>query len=181
MTKADLRKTLRQKRNQLPQKEEKSCRILEHLLSVPQFQNASIVMLYRSAKGEVDTELLWQKCRELGKVCVFPKCISKTEMIAVSAKEETDFLTSDFGILEPSSNQEFPKEQIDLVIVPALGFDRKNYRIGYGGGYYDRYLADYRGNTVGLCFEELLTKTVFPGEWDIPVTMVVTEDGIQTA
>ena len=179
MAKEQLRKTLRQKRNQLPKKEEKSRRILKHLLSVPEFQKASVVMLYRSAKGEVDTEELWQECRALGKICVFPKCVSKTEMIAASAKEETDFFVSDFGIMEPKSSQTFPKEKIDLVIVPALGFDRKNYRVGYGGGYYDRYLADYRGITAGLCFGELITETVFPGEWDVPVDMVITEDGIQ--
>ena len=179
MKKEELRKTLREQRNNLTQKEEKSRCITGHVISSLIFQNASTVMLYRSAKGEVNTEMLWKKCRELGKTCVFPKCVSKTEMIAVLAEGEEDFSVSGFGILEPISNIAFPKGNIDLVIVPAVGFDKNNYRVGYGGGYYDRYLADYAGNTMGLCFSELITENVFPSEWDIPVTFVATQEGIQ--
>ena len=178
MTKNELRKTLRNQRNGLSQKEEKSHRITEHILSSPRFQSASVVMLYRSAKGEVDTQELWQKCRELGKICVFPKCISKTEMIAVLAERDENFSISKFGILEPISNEAFRKDHIDLIIVPALGFDKQHYRVGYGGGYYDRYLEDYKGTTFGLCFSELVLESVSPNEWDIPVHDVVTEYGM---
>ena len=178
MTKEDLRNLLKTKRNSLPGKEEKSQRIIEHILSIPKFRQASVVMLYRSAKGEVDTEDLWKKCRELGKICVFPKCISKTEMIAALAEREEDFSVCRFGISEPVSDEAFPKEKIDVVIVPALGFDRQNYRVGYGGGYYDRYLSDYHGTAIGLCFSELLSETVYPNDWDIPVDFVITQDGI---
>ena len=112
MKKEQLRKTLREQRNNLSEKEEKSHRILEHLLSSPQFQKTSVVMLYRSAKGEVNTEELWKKCKDAGKICVFPKCISKTEMIAVLAKGEGDFSVSEFGILEPTSNQEIGRAHV---------------------------------------------------------------------
>ena len=179
MTKEELRKTLRQRRNNLSAKDEKSHLITEHILSFPPFQKASVVMLYRSAKGEVDTEELWKKCRELGKTCVFPKCVSKTEMIAVVAEGEGDFSVCEFGILEPVSNQVFSKEKIDVIIVPAIGYDQKNFRMGYGGGYYDRYLEHFFGITVGLCYEELLEETVCPGEWDVPVNFVVTEHGVR--
>ena len=181
MTKEKLRKVLREKRNSLADKTEKSRLIIQNVVSSHAFQNASVVMLYRSAKGEVATDELWKICREQGKTCVFPKCVSKTKMIAVLAENEEDFSLSKFGILEPKSDEVFPKEQIDLVIVPALGYDQQNYRVGYGGGFYDRYLADYSGISIGLCFRELITATVFPNEWDIPVTLVVTEDGIQRA
>jgi len=178
MTKEELRKILREQRNSLTNKNEKSRLIIQNILSSPAFQKASVVLLYRSAKGEVDTDELWQLCRKQGKNCVFPKCISKTEMIAVSAENEEDFSLSKFGILEPKSDVAFPKEQIDCILVPALAFDQNNYRMGYGGGYYDRYLADYQGDTVGLCFSELLVTSVLPNEWDIPVSLVATEHGI---
>lgn len=178
MEKEELRKNLRERRNQLLQKEEKSHCITNHVVSSLVFQNASTVMLYRSTKGEADTGELWEQCQKMGKTCLFPKCVSKTEMIAVLATGENDFSVSKFGILEPISNEIFPKDKIDLVIVPAVGFDQKNYRVGYGGGFYDRYLADYVGNTMGLCFSELITETVFPNEWDIPVMFVATEEGL---
>ncbi len=177
MTKEELRKNLREQRNALLDKTKKSQLIMKNIISSPVFQKSSVVMLYRSAKGEVQTDELWQICKEQGKTCVFPKCVSKTEMIAVLAENEGDFSASKFGILEPNSDEVFPKEQIDLIIVPAIAFDQQNYRMGYGGGYYDRYLADYNGDTVGLCFTQLLVESVLPNEWDIPVSLVVTEQG----
>ncbi len=180
MPKEELRKNLREQRNALLDKTKKSQLIMKNIISSPVFQKSSVVMLYRSAKGEVDTDELWKICKEHGKICVFPKCVSKTEMIAVLAENEGDFSVSKFGILEPLSDEAFPKEQIDLIIVPALAFDRNHYRMGYGGGYYDRYLADYSGDTVGLCFSELLVASVMPKDWDIPVSLVITEQGVST-
>ena len=180
MTKEELRKTFREQRNSLTDKTKKSQMITKNIISSPIFQNASVVMLYRSAKGEVETDVLWQICKEQGKTCVFPKCVSKTEMIAVLAESEGDFSVSGFGILEPTSDEAFLKEQIDLIIVPALAFDRNHYRMGYGGGYYDRYLVGYPGVSVGLCFSELLVPSVMPNGWDIPVSFVVTEQGFST-
>ena len=180
MTKEELRKTFREQRNSLTDKTKKSQMITQNIISSPIFQKASVVMLYRGAKGEVETDVLWQICKEQGKTCVFPKCVSKTEMIAVLAESEEDFSVSGFGILEPTSDEAFQKEQIDLIIVPALAFDRNHYRMGYGGGYYDRYLVGYQGVSVGLCFSELLVSSVMPNGWDIPVSFVVTEQGFST-
>ncbi len=178
MSKEVLRKELREKRNLLCEKETKSQKITNRLLATEVFQNAEVVMLYHSAKGEVDTNALWEACKKAGKVCVFPKCVSDSEMIAVMAEKKTDFIKSSFGIMEPVSEQVFPKELIDLIVVPALGYDQHNFRMGYGGGYYDRYLEDFYGTTVGLCYQELLVKTVYPGVWDVPVNFVVTERDI---
>ena len=178
MSKELLRKELREKRNLLSEKETKSQKIVNRLLETEAFSNAEVVMLYRSAKGEVGTDSLWEACKQAGKVCVFPKCVSDSEMIAVMAQEETDFTKSSFGIMEPASEQVFPKELIDLIVVPALGYDQSNFRMGYGGGYYDRYLEDFYATTVGLCFEELLVETVYPGVWDVPVDFVVTESDV---
>ena len=178
MSKEVLRKELRAQRNLLPDKELKSRKIINRLLELEVFQDAEVVMLYRSAKGEVDTNALWEACKKAGKVCVFPKCVSDSEMIAVMAEGEDDFRKYSFGIMEPVSEQVFPKELIELIVVPALGYDRSNFRMGYGGGYYDRYLEDFYGTTAGLCFEELLVETVYPGVWDVPVDFVITESDI---
>lgn len=175
MSKEVLRKELREKRNLLCEKDTKSQKITSRLLASEVFQNAEVIMLYRSAKGEVDTDAIWEACKKAGKVCVFPKCVADGEMIAVMAEGETDFIKSSFGIMEPASEQAFPKELIDLIVVPALGYDRHNFRMGYGGGYYDRYLEDFYGITIGLCYQELLVETVYPGVWDVPVNFVITE------
>ena len=178
MNKQSLRELLREQRDRLTDIEGKSHVITEHLIKASYFIHAKSVFLYRSFCNEVMTDELWNICKNEGKKCLFPKCISAACMIAAEVRGASDFSLSSFGILEPVSKKAFPKEEIDLIIVPGLGFDRMGFRIGYGGGYYDRYLADYTGVSVGLCYEELLCDTVFPDPHDIRVSHIVTQRGI---
>ncbi len=180
MNKQELRKSLRLKRNELSQSEIDiaSQQITEQILATEWFISAKTVMLYRSAKNEVITDYLWEACRRTGKICLFPKCISKTDMIAVSAQNAEDFSPSAYGILEPVSDTEFPKQQIDLIVVPGLGFDKNKFRIGYGAGYYDRYLQDFSGVSCGLCYGMLLCDTVYPDFYDVPLSYVACEKEI---
>lgn len=180
MNKQDLRNKLRIKRNELSQSEINiaSQQITEQILAADWFISAKTVMLYRSAKNEVITDYLWEACRKMKKICLFPKCISQSEMIAVLAENEEEFSRSAYGIWEPVSHTEFPKKQIDLIVVPGLGFDKNKYRIGYGAGYYDRYLQDFSGVTCGLCYEALLCDTVYPDFYDISLSYVACENGI---
>ncbi|MBQ7792589.1 MAG: 5-formyltetrahydrofolate cyclo-ligase [Clostridia bacterium] len=178
MNKQELRKDLRNKRNCMQNIELLSQKITQQILKAEWFLQAKTVLLYRSAKNEVMTDCLWQAAKQMGKTCLFPKCISKTEMIAVLAENEADFSSSAYGIMEPVSNLLFPKENIDLVIVPGLGFDKQKYRIGYGAGYYDRYLEGFSGVTCGLCYDTLLCETVFPDFHDVKLSYVATENCI---
>ena len=81
-------------------------------------------------------------------------------------------------LYEPKDHREklIDKDFIDLIIVPGLLFDPKGYRVGYGGGYYDRYLVDYPNITVSLAMEEQLVQYVPFDEYDIPVDFIITED-----
>ena len=180
MEKKELRNYLRDIRNALSDAEIElsSKKITEQIVKTPWFLSAKTVLLYRAANSEVDTDALWKICKDMGKICLFPKCISKTEMIAVKAKDEQDFQEGSYGILEPLSDEEFTKCEIDLILVPGLGFDFEKYRIGYGAGYYDRYLKDFTGVTCGLCYEKTFPETVFPESHDIPLSYVATENDI---
>ena len=180
MNKKELRNSLRAIRNALPETEIAiaSQKITEQIVKSPWFLSAKTVLLYRTTGSEVDTNALWKICIQMGKICLFPKCISKTEMVAVRAENEQEFQTGAYGIREPVSNEAFLKHQIDLVLVPGLGFDREKYRMGYGAGYYDRYLKDYSGITCGLCCEKTFMESVFPESHDIPLSYVATESGI---
>jgi 5-formyltetrahydrofolate cyclo-ligase len=71
-----------------------------------------------------------------------------------------------------------PSEKIDLLVVPGLVFDRSGYRIGYGGGYYDRYLAHFKGAAVSLAFNDQIGENLPHEEFDIPVEQVITETGL---
>ncbi len=178
MTKEQLRKELHSIRNGLKDTISASCQIAKLIVREPFFQNAGTVMLYHATKSEIVTDFLWEKCVDEGKTCLFPKCISKTEMIAVRAENKTEFQTGAYGIMEPISSTVYPKEKIDLIIVPGLGFDKEKFRIGYGAGYYDRYLSDYTGISVGLSREALLKESVFPASHDVKLSYIATEKQI---
>ena len=80
----------------------------------------------------------------------------------VTIDEGTDFTETSFGVLEPNDGKVVQPDQIDLMIVPGIAFTRDGDRLGFGGGYYDRYLAKYKGDTIGLA---LTTQIAEPGEW----------------
>jgi len=88
---------------------------------------------------------------------------------------------SSFGLLEPKLEfrRPFPPEKIDLVVVPGLAFDEKGYRIGYGAGYYDHFLARCpQAIFIGLAYEMQIVASAFPKEWDVPVHKIITEDRV---
>jgi 5-formyltetrahydrofolate cyclo-ligase len=87
---------------------------------------------------------------------------------------------SSFGALEPAAGEPVGPEEIDVVVVPGLAFDRRGHRVGYGGGFYDRFLGRLRPDalTVGICFSVQVVDEVPHGRGDRPVDLVVTEQGL---
>ena len=91
--------------------------------------------------------------------------------------EKSVLIRHRYGMLEPGEDcPVVPREEIDLILVPGLCFDRLGYRLGQGGGYYDRYLAGYRGTTVGLCRREVLQEHVPREAHDSRVELLVTDE-----
>jgi 5-formyltetrahydrofolate cyclo-ligase len=120
---------------------------------------------------------------DLGKIVLAP--ITKPDSKKLSPcqiiNHEVDLVPSQYGMLQPDPRrcQAFPPENIDVVTVPGTAFDKKGYRIGYGGGYYDRFLKRCpQALWVGLAFEAQLIPDALPEEWDIPVHQIVTEERI---
>ncbi|HBF74947.1 MAG TPA: 5-formyltetrahydrofolate cyclo-ligase, partial [Lactobacillus sp.] len=111
------------------------------------------------------------------KEIVIPKTFNTDRsMIFLPLTDETVMKESNFGIMEPENGTAVPKDQIDLIVVPGLGFTKKGARLGFGGGYYDRFLADYQGRTVTLAFEAQMFKepTWQVADTDVLVQHVIT-------
>lgn len=161
---------------------EKSARIAEKVKSLPEFQKAGLIMFYLDFRNEVATGELISYCLANGKRVVIP--ITDTKNIRLIPSELKDYpgdLTSGtWGILEPKPECVRPVEptEIDLVIVPGVSFDVKGNRLGYGGGFYDRFLRQTREDTVfaALAFELQIRDDVYPEEHDYPVHYVITEE-----
>ncbi len=160
-------------------KSKKACR---NLISTPQFQNASTVMLYLSLPYEADTTEAILCAWQLGKIVAVPKVSwQQKHMIPVQINSlETGFLTEVTGLRNPLKGAPTAIEKIDLVVAPALGFDRKGNRLGHGGSYYDRFFANtaIKAQRCGFAFAEQMIEEVPTRDHDMPMDLLVTDEEI---
>ena len=183
MDKAQLRRALLNRLYALPpeQRSEKSRRACQNLVSIEPFQKASTVMMFVSLPHEVDTSEAILHAWQLGKVVAVPKISwEQRHMIPVQISSlETGFSTSSFGLRNPIAGVPVPFEDIDLVVTPALGFDRRGNRLGRGGAFYDRFFANgqLRALKCGFAFAEQVMDSIPVAEHDLPVDMLVTDEG----
>jgi 5-formyltetrahydrofolate cyclo-ligase len=154
--------------------------ILKKLLSLPEFVAAPRVFTYISIGREPDTRVLIHRCAELGKAVAVPVVLDTGEMRFVPLETGVEALSPGvFGIPTPDSDAPALTPRTgDLMVVPALCFDGQGYRLGRGGGYYDRYLAAHPVFSVGLCREALVADAVPRDPWDMRVSCLVTEKRI---
>lgn len=150
--------------------------IFENITHMPEFLQAENIMIYISFSSEVDTKRLIEYCLKNGKKVYVPVTFSMDRGIkACALKSFDDLKVGAYGILEPVEHSFVEKEYIDMCIVPGLAFDLNGHRIGYGGGYYDRFLCDYKGFTAGVAFDKCIIESTCPEEYDVAVKAVVTE------
>lgn len=162
--------------------DERLCSLFTSLVT---FRYADTVLLYVPMRNEIDVMPVAKKALEAGKKVGFPCCYPETrtmEFRIVSGLE--DLTESDsYGISEPS--KECPVYDIEanrtpaVCIVPAVVYDTKGYRIGYGRGYYDRYLSAFNGTKVGLAYSDFIIPQVPRGRYDLAVDVLVTEKGVK--
>ena len=133
------------------------------------------VFIYNSFGSEVDTKKLIATLISLGKRVYLPK-ISNGEMFAVRYKEGTTLTKNRYGIGEPEG--EPYAVEFDAVVIPLLAFNRRGYRLGYGGGFYDKFLRTSNAEKIGLAFSLQLSNEFNEDGWDVPLDLVITEKGI---
>ncbi len=159
-------------------------RIRLYVLSLPAYRDSRHLMFYASFKNEADTWGLMRVAGASGKTIYLPRTDRKCRrMEPVKIQWDNGFPAGlrrgEYGIWEPKGSEEDP-QQLDLVFVPGLLFDHSGYRVGFGGGYYDRFLARLpeRVTAVGLCYSEQITGRVARDEHDRPVGFIVTDRGV---
>lgn len=145
----------------------------EMLKTIPEYKDAKTVFCYVSYNGEVDTLNLLSDILK-AKTLVVPYCIDDVgNMIAVKINSADDLHKGMYGILEPKNPVEFPKDKIDFVIVPGVAFSKDGYRLGYGKGYYDRFLSDISPYKLGVIKKELFLEKLPHDEFDIKMDDVI--------
>jgi 5-formyltetrahydrofolate cyclo-ligase len=187
-----LREKLLKRRDTIPQEKKvlKESSIEKRLFELDVFRKAESILMYVSFRSEVDTRGYLQDIIASGKKLVLPVVNSRQKVLKLyEIKDMSELVPGYMGIPEPEirENRRVTLNEIEVVIIPGSGFDRKGNRLGYGGGYYDRLLSyeskqlakvEHHIPTVALAFEEQISTDIPAEPHDIKVDMIVTDERI---
>lgn len=154
-----------------------SSAIAERFLHLDEVVAATVVMAFWSFGSEPDTVPLIRKLHDREVTVILPKIVVGDLEPRAYAPGDPVTETS-FGACEPASGELVARDRIDIVATPGVAFDRRGHRVGYGGGFYDRFLAELRADAlrVGICFSLQVVDGDLPGaSFDLPVDVIVTE------
>jgi 5-formyltetrahydrofolate cyclo-ligase len=183
--KTEIRRQLLDKRRSLsiPTWQDQSQQICNHLAQSELIKNAEVILGFISFRQEPDLLALYQQFPQ--KTWGFPRCVGKNlEWYAIDPLNfEDSTQVGKFGILEPIITlPTIDLSRVDIILVPAIACDDRGYRLGYGGGFYDRFLSNQMSNqirfTICVVFADFYLKTIPIQAWDIPTRAVCSENGI---
>ena len=176
--KAELRKQVLQEMKAISQEQKQAMdqALTDQFLKHPFYQEAKVIATYLSFPHEFQTQKLIEQTLRDSKKVLIPKTYPKGRMDFV-VYDPQQLVKTSFGLLEPQGDLEVvDASQIDLIHVPGLAFTTEGYRIGYGGGYYDRYLEHFTGHTLSTIYPCQI-KDFIPENHDIPVQEVLIDEG----
>ena len=182
--KKNLRNVILDKRNSIDnnRKEEMDRELFNKIINLDLYKEAKNIFIYLSFGSEIDTKPIIDRALEEGKEVYIPKVYKvNREMKAIRLNSFDDLEENSMGILEPKDDSNFiAKENIDLIIVPGAVFDLEGNRIGYGGGYYDRFLSNIKDkrNKVVLAYDLQVVDNIEAEEHDVKVDYIVTNSRI---
>lgn len=184
----DIRKIKEEKRRQikaarrdipLQEKNRLDACVCANVCRLYQYQGAKTILAYHSTPIEVDTLALMERARKDGKRIALPRCVEGTRLMDFYiVSSGTDLEKGAFGLMEPKKGcEKLTDFKGSICIVPALAYDRAGYRLGYGGGYYDRFLSGYAGVKIGVIYSQNLLRFLPRGRFDRPVDLLVSDRG----
>lgn len=181
--KGRLRKLALLKRDNIAplEREQGSDEAAEKLLALPELSRAGVIMCYRSFRSELITDKIVENLLQQGKTLCFPLCEKGGIMYAYSPNESSAWEKSPMGIMEPDrkNSRLIAPEDIDIVLCPMLAFDKEKHRLGYGGGYYDRYLPGCKkAIKIGIAFEKQRIEDVPTDIHDQNMDIIVTDENL---
>lgn len=177
MEKKELRKYIREQKRQFTDNEleELSLPVISRLLSHPAIVSAQTILMYYSLPDEVDTHDTIKKLAESGKRILLPRVTDSENMEIRVYENPEDLQKGSFGIMEPTGSLFTDYNEIDVAVIPGIGFDYANNRLGRGKGYYDRFLSKVPSTyKIGICFGFQMLPSIPASEHDIKVDEVIT-------
>ena len=176
-----LRRVIRAEEQQLSAKYKaaSSAAICRHIMAMPEYRDAETVFCFVGRAHEIDTASLLQGILADGKRLCVPLCVDKGIMELRQITELEQLFPGSYGIQEPPADAPAVSvDEVDLSIIPCMTCDHGGRRLGFGGGYYDRFLSVYRSAAVMVCRERLIREELPVEPHDMPIPWVVTERGL---
>ena len=161
-------------RKEINNKKRKEQEILKKLLANKTLQESENILIYLSIENEVSTWDLLDELWKLGKNVYVPR-IENNEMNFYQISSLKELKLGKFKIMEPITSLKYENIKRDCIIVPGLLFDKEGNRLGYGGGYYDKYLANKNLYKIGICFSNFLVNKIKTEEHDIKMDLIICE------
>lgn len=179
--KKELRKELRLKRKSIVEKQQCDEFIRENLICSDLYLESKQVLFYACLDDEINIDECITDALLLGKKAALPVCRDDNgNMDFYYVNSMQDLISGFFGVREPDINkcEKVTDFSDSICIVPAIAYDRNGYRLGYGKGYYDRFLKNNSLISVGVCYNELIEDNLPVDEYDIPVNYIITQNGL---
>ncbi|WP_170265009.1 5-formyltetrahydrofolate cyclo-ligase [Salibacter halophilus] len=180
MEKKTLRKKILAERDaqSKAEREAKDKQIWNRLFNTEEYQKSTTIFVFISFKSEVFTHAAIEKMLKDGKRVCVPVIPRKNDpMEARYIEQISDLKMGLYNIMEPpASAEKANQKEIDLIIAPGAVFTRKGKRIGYGGGYYDRFLSKFNGDIIAICYDLQIVDDFRIDEWDVKIQKIITEN-----
>lgn len=179
--KKQLRKKIMIQSNALDKnyKKKSSKAITDFVLSTPNYKEAQTIFCFVGMENEVDTSAIIEDALAQGKRVAVPLVISKGVMEAKQIFSPEELSVCSYGIKEPSSSaMTIAPEEIELGIIPCLSCSHSGARLGYGGGFYDRYMQTTNFTRMCICYEKLTNEEIPMSRYDLRMDYLITEIGI---
>lgn len=180
MNKRNIRSLISEKRDNISKNEK--CfldeRIIKFFMSLEEFIISKNICIYVNYKSEINTKKIIEIALENNKNIYVPRIKKNREMEFIKIKSLDDLEKNSMGILEPKLNLKESVEKIDINVLPGLAFDLEGGRIGYGGGYYDRYFYDKECLNISLCYEIQIINKIPMESHDIEYDYLISEERI---
>lgn len=177
-----LRQTYLQIRPKLPTSYQRniSHQVCTHIRRLEHYRYAKKIALYHAMNGEIDLSSIWKSAPLQGRYCYFPALNEDNTLLFLPATPATSFYKNRFGIDEPDVDrkQAIMPQDLDLIFLPLVAFDKLGTRVGMGAGYYDRTLTESHSSLyVGVAYEFQRLPFIEANQWDISLDVIITERG----
>ncbi len=174
VSKKSLRNYALSLRKEIINKKDLETKVINNVLNNKKVLEANNILIYVSLDMEVDTKVLINKLWNLNKNIYVPK-VEGSIINFYKIDSFNDLVIGSFGVLEPITNIIYKDDNNSCCIIPGLFFDKNNNRLGYGGGYYDRFLENKNIYKIGICFSTFIVDNLITDKYDIKMDEVITE------